>query len=61
MKGYVELQNKEFQAEKEFGFKAIKHQTFVGAGYFDEISQTISSGNSSTTALKNSTEEMQFS
>ncbi|MCE7737360.1 MAG: isocitrate lyase [Candidatus Heimdallarchaeota archaeon] len=61
MTGYVELQNKEFDAEKKHGFKAIKHQTFVGAGYFDEISMTISSGNSSTSALKNSTEEVQFS
>ncbi|OLS28945.1 MAG: Isocitrate lyase [Candidatus Heimdallarchaeota archaeon LC_2] len=61
MRGYVELQNKEFDAEKKYGFKAVKHQTFVGAGYFDEIALTISSGNSSTTALKNSTEEIQFS
>jgi isocitrate lyase len=60
MRGYMELQNKEFLAEKEQGFKAIKHQSFVGTGYFDEISLTVTSGMSSTTALKDSTEVEQF-
>ena len=44
----------------QHGFKAIKHQSFVGAGYFDEVQMTITGGESSTTALKGSTEEAQF-
>jgi isocitrate lyase len=46
--------------EKESGFTAVKHQSFVGAGYFDEIQNIISGGHSSTVALKGSTEEEQF-
>ncbi len=44
----------------EHGFRAIKHQSFVGAGYFDEVQIVISHGESSTVALKGSTEEEQF-
>jgi isocitrate lyase len=60
MAGYSALQEKEFTLQKDFGFKAVRHQAFVGTGYFDAVQQTITSGQSSTTALKNSTEESQF-
>ncbi|MFN8576422.1 MAG: isocitrate lyase [Candidatus Sericytochromatia bacterium] len=60
MAAYSKLQEKEFALEKESGFKAVKHQSFVGAGYFDEIQTIISGGHSSTVALKGSTEEEQF-
>jgi len=59
MAAYSRLQQKEFDSEKE-GYTATKHQREVGTSYFDEISNTISSGKSSTTAMKNSTEEDQF-
>lgn len=59
MGGYMELQNEEMVAEKS-GFKSLKHQSFVGTGYFDEISQVISQGQSTTIALAGSTEEAQF-
>ena len=49
----------EFAAEKH-GYTATKHQHEVGTGYFDEISQIVSGGTSSTTALKGSTEAEQF-
>jgi isocitrate lyase len=60
MAAYSTLQQREFELEREHGYRAIKHQAFVGAGYFDEIALTISLGQSSTTALKGSTEEAQF-
>lgn len=59
MSGYVEMQEKEFAAEKQ-GFTAVKHQREVGTGYFDAVTQTIAGGNASTAALKGSTEEAQF-
>jgi len=59
MAAYAQFQMHEFELEKE-GYKAIKHQKFVGAGYFDEVLQTLTSGQSSTHALKDSTEEKQF-
>jgi isocitrate lyase len=59
MSAYVALQQAEFAAEKD-GYTATKHQREVGAGYFDEVSQTISAGHSSLSALKGSTEEQQF-
>lgn len=57
MAAYVELQEEELQAELE-GYGAVKHQSFVGAGFFDRISQIC--GESSTAALKDSTEAQQF-
>lgn len=60
MKGYSELQQREFALEREYGFKAVKHQSFVGTGYFDEVQQVIEQGESSTVALRGSTEEAQF-
>ena len=59
MSAFVELQEAEFAAA-ERGFTAVKHQREVGTGYFDAVTQTIQQGQSSTTALKGSTEEEQF-
>jgi isocitrate lyase len=59
MAAYSELQQSEFALEAA-GYTATKHQREVGAGYFDEVAQVISSGTSSTTALAGSTEEAQF-
>ncbi|MGG2066731.1 isocitrate lyase [Bacillus sp. S14(2024)] len=59
MAAYSELQQAEFAAE-EYGYSATRHQREVGTGYFDEVAQVITGGTSSTTALKGSTEEEQF-
>jgi len=59
MTAYSKLQQEEF-ASQELGYRAVTHQRFVGTGYFDEIAQVVSSGNSSTTALAGSTEAEQF-
>src|SRR3982751_2031941 len=59
MKAFVELQEAEFAAADR-GFTAVKHQREVGTGYFDAVTQAIQGGQSSTTALKGSTEEDQF-
>ncbi|WP_272437070.1 isocitrate lyase [Terrihalobacillus insolitus] len=60
MEAYSEMQQKEFAAESD-GYTATRHQREVGTGYFDEVAQVVSGGTSSTTALKGSTEEQQFS
>ncbi len=60
MTAYAELQDVEFASEID-GYRATKHQAFVGTGYFDALTQTISGGHSSTMALSGSTEEEQFS
>jgi isocitrate lyase len=60
MAAYSRLQEREFELEREAGYSAIKHQSFVGAGYFDRLQVTISGGLASTIALKGSTEEAQF-
>ena len=59
MTAYARLQEQEFASEID-GYRATKHQAFVGTGYFDQLTQTISGGASSTTALSGSTEEEQF-
>ena len=59
MSAYVALQEAEFGAEPQ-GYTATKHQREVGAGYFDDVTQTVSAGQSSLSALKGSTEEEQF-
>jgi len=59
MYAYSKLQQQEF-ADEEHGFRAAKHQSFVGAGYFDAVQNTIMAGSSSTTAMGGSTEEEQF-
>jgi len=60
MTAYVRLQEREFALEAE-GYTATRHQREVGAGYFDRVAQAVSGGDSSTLALKGSTEEEQFS
>jgi isocitrate lyase len=59
MTAYVALQQAEFAAEEK-GYTATKHQREVGAGYFDDVTQTVTGGTSSLTALAGSTEEQQF-
>ncbi|WP_242927233.1 isocitrate lyase [Pontibacter vulgaris] len=59
MAGYSELQEREFALVKD-GFKAVKHQSFVGTGYFDAVQNTVTAGATSTAALVGSTEEEQF-
>ena len=59
MAAYSRLQQKEFDSEKE-GYTATKHQKEVGTSYFDAVSNTISSGDISTAAMKDSTEVDQF-
>ena len=59
MSAFVELQEREFAAADR-GFTAVQHQREVGTGYFDAVTQAIQGGNSSTVALKGSTEEEQF-
>lgn len=59
MSAYSALQDREFALEAD-GYTATRHQREVGTGYFDEVMQTLSGGESSTTALKDSTEAEQF-
>jgi len=59
MLGYSRLQQREL-AQQQHGFRAARHQAFVGAGYFDQVQQTIMGGAASTTAMDGSTEEAQF-
>jgi len=59
MSAYVKLQEAEFASEKD-GYTATKHQREVGTGYFDTVTQVITGGASSVTALTGSTEEEQF-
>ena len=59
MAAYSELQEREFAAEAR-GYEAVKHQQFVGAGYFDDVTETVTQGRSSVLAMHGSTEEEQF-
>lgn len=59
MAAYSRLQEHEFQMEQQ-GYRAVKHQSFVGAGYFDELTMILTERQSATTALDGSTEEEQF-
>ncbi|UOB17113.1 isocitrate lyase [Abyssalbus ytuae] len=59
MAGYSELQQREFALQKD-GFKAVKHQGFVGTSYFDTVQNIVTAGTASTMAMKNSTEVAQF-
>jgi isocitrate lyase len=59
MLGYSQLQEREF-ALQPAGFKAVRHQAFVGTAYFDAVQETVTGGLASTAALKGSTEEEQF-
>lgn len=60
MSAFVKVQEREFEMEKTMGFRAVKHQAFVGAGYFDAVQTTVNGGEVSTGAIKGSTEEAQF-
>ena len=60
MSAYAKLQATEFEREADGDYRAVKHQAFVGTGYFDRIAQLIAGGTSSTTALTGSTEQAQF-
>jgi isocitrate lyase len=60
MTAYSRLQEKEFSREYQHGYEAVKHQRFVGTGYFDAVTQVIAGGTSSVTALAGSTEAEQF-
>ncbi len=59
MYAYSQMQQREM-AQEQFGFRATKHQAFVGTGYFDAVQNAIMQGQSTTTALKGSTEDEQF-
>src|SRR5215472_3731095 len=61
MTAYSRLQEKEFARESQYGYQAVKHQRFVGTGYFDALTKVIAAGTASTTALEESTEQEQFS
>jgi isocitrate lyase len=60
MAAYARFQQHEFELEHRLGYTAIKHQSFVGAGYFDSIQTAITRDGTPITALKGSTEEDQF-
>src|SRR6266568_1269512 len=60
MSAYAQLQQREFDLAGRVGYGAVKHQRFVGTGYFDDIANTIAAGQMSTRALAGSTEEAQF-
>ncbi|MBG6130404.1 isocitrate lyase [Aquimarina sp. EL_43] len=59
MAGYSELQEREFALQKD-GFRAVKHQGFVGTTYFDAVQNTVTAGKASTVAMEGSTEVEQF-
>ncbi len=60
MTAYSDLQDREFESEHDHGYEAVKHQQFVGTGYFDAVQNAITSGTASTIALEGSTEAAQF-
>ena len=60
MLAYSRLQEREFKMERDWGYRAVKHQSFVGAGYFDEIQMAVAGDGVSTLAMKGATEETQF-
>jgi isocitrate lyase len=60
MTAYCGLQDAEFKSQEEHGYEAVKHQQFVGTGYFDAVQNAITSGTTSTIALEGSTEAAQF-
>jgi isocitrate lyase len=60
MSAYARLQEKEFALAGNYGYSAVRHQRFVGTGYFDAVQNTITSGRAATVALEGSTETAQF-
>jgi isocitrate lyase len=59
MAAYADLQEREFASQRD-GYEAIRHQEFVGVGYFDEVTQVATNGASATLAMEGSTEQEQF-
>ena len=60
MAAYCKLQDAEFESQDAYGYEAVKHQQFVGTGYFDAIQEVVTGGLASTVALEGSTEAAQF-
>jgi isocitrate lyase len=60
MTAYSHFQEREHDLEQQWGYRALKHQGFVGAGYYDEIMMILTEGRMATHSLKGSTEEQQF-
>ena len=60
MAAYCRLQDEEFKSEDTHGYEAVKHQQFVGTGYFDTVQEIVTGGTASTMALEGSTEVAQF-
>jgi isocitrate lyase len=60
MTAYAKLQDREFELAASDGYAAVKHQGFVGTGWFDALQEVISGGQSTTKALADSTEKQQF-
>jgi isocitrate lyase len=60
MSAYSKLQDREFDLAASQGYSAVKHQSFVGTGWFDALQGVISGGESATQALADSTEKHQF-
>jgi len=60
MAAYADLQEREFASEAQ-GYEAVKHQQFVGTGYFDQVTEVVTGGRSSAKAMEGSTEAEQFS
>jgi len=61
MSAYANLQEREFALAESGGYSAIRHQRFVGTGYFDAVQTTVTGGRSATAAMEGSTESAQFS
>jgi isocitrate lyase len=59
MLGYSQMQQREF-GQEQAGYRATKHQGFVGTGYFDAVQSAITAGQTSVAAMAGSTEEDQF-
>jgi isocitrate/methylisocitrate lyase len=60
MTAYANLQEREFALASESGYSAVRHQRFVGTGYFDAVQQAVTGGRSATAAMEGSTETAQF-
>lgn len=60
MPAYADFQAAEMESERVHGYSAATHQSFVGTGYFDDVSEVISQGTASTLAMEHSTEAEQF-
>ena len=60
MTAYSDLQEQEFSLADSDNYTAVRHQRFVGTGYFDAVQATITAGRSATGAMEGSTETAQF-